>query len=216
MFYVVLSLLTLGLAPAELAALPAAADVLQQSLDYHDPRGVWSSQPLEITAEVRLAKRLADERGYSVRTDRIFIDNATGQFRYHSVRGTEETQESGAGRWRDYFTYVFGVPMKLRDPGTILDPTVTRTTFVDRDVYALRVTYSTEVGADTWYFYFNPETFALEGCRFFHDEAAKDGEYIVYEGEIEGPGQLRLPRRRLWHMNLDGEYIAVDEISSIK
>ena len=80
----------------------------------------------------------------------------------------------------------------------------------------LRVTYAPEVGQDVWYFYFDPESFALVGCRFFHDEAANDGEYIVFDGEVEGPHGLRLPRLRRWHMNRDGEYIAVDDVKSIE
>lgn len=77
--------------------------------------------------------------------------------------------------------------MKLRDPGTRLDPTVRRTTFNERQVPVLRVTYAEEVGKDIWYFYVDPETWALTGCRFFHDESKNDGEYIAYEGEIRAP-----------------------------
>ena len=108
------------------------------------------------------------------------------------------------------------MPMKLRDPGTRLDPAVKRTELDGRAVLALRVTYAPEVGGDTWYFYVDPRTFALAGCRFYHDESANDGEYIVFEGEVEGPRRLRLPKLRRWHMNRDGEYIAVDEVLSIE
>jgi hypothetical protein len=226
-------------------ALPAANELLERSLAYHDPQNAWSSRPIEITAEVRLAVRLAAERGYARRTDRIRVDNAAEQFQYWSEKGADRIEITGDGGtfsarlngsseisaedrqehrlandqlpgWRDYFTYVYGMPMKLRDPGTRLDPAVTRTEFAGREVFALRVTYAPEVGTDTWYFYVNPRTFALVGCRFFHDEAKNDGEYIVFEGEIKGPHGLRLPKLRHWHMNRDDEYIAVDEVISIE
>ena len=87
--------------------------------------------------------------------------------------------------------------------------------FNERQVLTLRVTYSPEVGKDIWYFYVDPETFALVGCRFFHDEAKNDGEYLVFEGEVSGPHGLRLPKLRHWHMNLDREHIATDEIVTI-
>ena len=41
--------------------------------------------------------------------------------------------------------------MKLRDAGTRLGE-VTETTFAEREVFGLRVTYEPEVGGDTWYF----------------------------------------------------------------
>jgi len=212
--------LMIGLSVASYAGqesgTPSAAEILERSIAYHDPKDLWSSRPLEITAEVRLAERLASERGYAERTDRILIDNGSGAFRYQSTRGDETVDESGDGRYKNYFTYVFGVPMKLRDEGTLVDPALRREKFGGREVLALRVTYSPEVGSDVWDFFFDPETYALTGCRFFHDETARDGEFLVYEGEIEGPEGLRLPRTRLWHMNLDDEYIATDEIISIR
>jgi len=232
-------------AGTEPTPLPTANDVLERSIAYHDPQNTWWTRPIEITAEVRLAERLAAERGYERRIDRIRVDIAAGQFLYRSEKGehrieitgngetfgarlngsaeidNEEREEHGLApdrlaRWRDYFAYVFGVPMKLRDPGTRLDPAVTRVEFAGRELLALRVTYSPEVGKDTWYFYVDPETFALAGCRFYHDEGENDGEYIVYEGEVMGPHGLRLPKFRRWHMNRDGEYIAADELLAIE
>jgi hypothetical protein len=236
-----LALLPLFLSPA---VLPTAEELVERSTAHHDPRGVWESRAVEITAEVQLAERLATERGYAARTDRVRIHEAAGEFHYRSQKGADvieifgdgvafnaklngsteisaadrEKHGLGAGRlvrWRDYFGYMFGMPMKLSDPGTKLDPDVDRVEFAGREVLALRVTYSPEVGGDVWYFYFDPQSYALVGCRFYHDEAQNDGEYIVFEGEISGGG-LTLPKRRLWHMNRDGEFIASDEIVSIR
>jgi len=240
-----LLLLAANAAQAESTALPTAGDLLERSLAYHDPENVWSSQPIEITAEVRLAERLASERGYAIRTDHIRVDIAAGNFWYRSKKGPDRIEIAGSGEtfsarlngswdideedrqehrlaadqlsgWRDYFTYLYGMPMKLRDPGTRLDPAVTRTELDGREVLALRVTYSPEVGKDTWYFYVDPQSFALAGCRFFHDESENDGEYIVFEGEVHGPHGLRLPKLRHWYMNRDGEYIATDDVISIE
>lgn len=224
--------------------LPSAEELVTRSVAYHDPEGLWESRGLEITAEVRLAERLAAERGYATRTDRIRIHEASGSFEYRSeksgdvievfldhgkfearLNGSTEISETdrethGLGqdrlpRWRDYFAYMFGMPMKLRDPGTRLDPRVRSEEFAGREVLALRVSYAPEVGGDVWRFYFDPTSYALVGCRFYHDEAANDGEQIVFEGEVSD-GPLRLPRTRTWYMNKDGEQIATDEIVSVR
>ena len=71
-----------------------------------------------------------------------------------------------------------GLPMKLKDPGTLIGSqnTYRKTGHFLLDV---KVTYAPEVGSDTWYFYFDTETFALKQYQFFHNEAKNDGEYII-------------------------------------
>ena len=75
----------------------------------------------------------------------------------------------------------------------------------------LRVTYDEGVGDDTWYFYFDPRSYALVGYRFYHDPAKNDGEYIVLEGESE-IGSLRLPRTRKWYTHADDRHLGTDTI----
>jgi len=116
--------------------------------------------------------------------------------------------------YRDYYTYLWGMPMKLRDPGTRLDPGVSDAVFQGRQVKSLRVTYDPEVGGDTWYFYFDPDSAALVGYRFFHDESANDGEYIVLEGEVSGGG-LRLPKARTWFTNAEDRLLGTDTLTGL-
>jgi len=56
---------------------------------------------------------------------------------------------------RNYYSYLWGMPMKLRDPGTRLDPEIRETTFEGRPVRALKFTYGAEVGSDTLHFYWH-------------------------------------------------------------
>jgi hypothetical protein len=116
---------------------------------------------------------------------------------------------------RNFFLYLLGLPMKLRDPGTRLDPVAKETVFQGASVYELRVTYEEGVGKDTWYFYLDPKTCALVGHRFYHDGAARDGEYAVLNDEIAGQG-MRVPRVRKWHKNQDGEWFITHTIESIE
>jgi len=105
--------------------------------------------------------------------------------------------------------------MKLRDAGTRLEGEPFETDFQGRTVLAQRVTYDAEVGSDTWHFYFDPESARLVGCRFNHDEASNDGEYMVFEGEIESQG-MRLPRVRSWYVNRDDKFLGTDTLQSVE
>ena len=232
-----LVLLVMGLGGPVSAQMPPAVDILQHSIDYHDPQGLWSWNAFRL--------RLAGTRPIAGSTlTEIVIDNAVGQFSMARDRRGQliETTVSGDECWtkldgtsgfsaeeadrfhlsceqmrrqRDYHTFLYGLPMKLRDRGTLVDPEAVRTEFQGQDVWQVRVTYDPEVGTDTWYFYFHPWSFALVGYRFYHDESANDGEYIVLDRITEGDG-MRLPKVRSWYQNDTDELVATDTVRSIE
>lgn len=223
--------------PAAGQSAPSAEEILAASIAHHDPDGVWDSGSfrLEITGTRPLA---------GPTFTRVVIDNTAGRFHYERERwsqliestvtgdecysrldGSDELTEQQIERFglsceamrrtRDYHTYLYGLPMKLRDPGTIIDPTVEMTTFEGREAWQIRVTYDPEVGSDTWYFYFSPEDHALIGYRFYHDEAANDGEYIVLDRTVEGGG-IRIPKVRTWFTHGDDRLLGTDTVRSVE
>ena len=108
-----------------------------------------------------------------------------------------------------------GLPMKLNDRGTILSDTVKMDTFNGKNYLVLNVKYEKGVGTDTWFFYINPTTYALEGYRFNHNRKPNDGEFIVCEDLIE-VGGIRMPKVRLWHENETGKYMATDILDKVE
>lgn len=219
------------------AEVPGASEVLDRSIAYHDPHGDWGRTGL------RLAIRETRPDGTERRT-RILINAPLDSFEIQTQRDGAEIEGLMAGEqclltldgsaefsdeqrnkyrltcenlgWlRNYYTYLWGLPMKLRDPGTRLDPKVIDTSYRERPVWAIRVKYDPKVGTDTWYFYFDPQTYALVGYRFYHDEALNDGEYILLQGEIEDSG-MRLPARRAWYVNADDRYLGDDTLTELR
>lgn len=213
--------------------LPTARVLLDRSLDYHDPQGAWYS--VNHTIELLSKRPSGDDRlttvllshkegmfGMEMSRDGLDISTSTkdGECKATVDGSTTYTQEQeekyrlqcdGINRWRDYHGYMLGLPMKLKDAGTILDPTARKDTFIGKEVYALKVTYESSVGEDTWYFYLDPSNYALIGTRFFHDESKNDGEYIIFEGE-ESHNGIRLPKKRKWYYNSNEEFLGEDEI----
>ena len=214
---------------------PPAEEVLERCIGYHDPSGEWSK--LSRTLILRETRPGGTERRIKVTLDlpgnRFVYDYNDGK--HHVVKRVENGVPSASldgsaelsseqekryrlspehiKRYRNYYLYLYGLPMKLRDPGTLLDPRVTRVTFQEREALRLKVTYDEAVGEDTWYFYVDPETYALTGCRFYHDESINDGEYITFEGEYR-LGNLRIPRTREWYVNKDGKFLGSDILES--
>lgn len=214
-----------------------AQDVLARSIAHHDPDDRWANGAFRIV--ITGTRPLA---GPTFTT--VLIDNAAGSFELQRERWGRKIESTVTGaecttrldgsaeptaeeierfdlsceamrRQRDYHTFLYGLPMKLRDPGTRIAPEATRTTYDDRDVWQLRVTYDPEVGTDTWYFYFDPESYALVGYRFHHDEAAGDGEYILLDREEEGGG-IRIPKVRSWFTHGDDRLLGTDTVRSVE
>lgn len=110
---------------------------------------------------------------------------------------------------KDYYTYLYGLPMKLKDPGTIIESRVETKTFKNKEYLRLKVTYTEEVGTDTWYFYFDPTTYAMEIYQFFHNESKNDGEYILLTGQEIISG-IKMPKTRAWYYNKNDQYLGTD------
>ena len=217
-----------------------ALDLVARSIAFHDPNGVWGSEAISMSwvgtdgeGGERVAVNLrfgADERDFALsgryRGSGIDYETTTDGWSA-TVDGIAEPDLPAADResmrlhredgmfWRSYYGFLAGLPMKIADPGAYLEPDVIETTFMDRPVQAVKVTYEPEVGGDTWYFYFDPGTAQLVGCRFYRDESANDGEYIMFEELAEGGG-LRLPRLRAWYVNADGRHLGTDEVGEIR
>jgi len=113
---------------------------------------------------------------------------------------------------KDYYTYLYGLPMKLKNQGTLISPKVERKKFKGKDYLVLKTTYEKEVGEDIWYFYFDPKTYAMEVYQFFHDEAKNDGEYILLSGE-ESVSGIKMPKTRAWYYNKDDKYLGTDVLT---
>lgn len=112
---------------------------------------------------------------------------------------------------KNYYTYLYGLPMKLKNPGTIIDRKVVKKSFKGKEYLVLKVKYDENVGKDTWYFYFDPDTYAMEVYQFYHDESKNDGEYILLKGITE-INSIKMPKVRSWYYNKDDKYLGTDTL----
>lgn len=195
----------------------SATDILERSIAYHDPEGLWK----DFKYELNFVANLPDD---TKRKTTIQIDLPKRYFRYLrpsaeadlGIKGdscfnakSDSVDCSAIKRIRNYYTYLWGLPMKLKDPGTDLDPAFTESIFEGRAVYRLKVTYPNEV----YYFSFDKETYQLVGEEFYKDEAANRGEKMIRGGEVNLNG-LKLPETRAWYNTHDSLYLATDKLDS--
>jgi hypothetical protein len=225
-----LFLLTLLAAPAP---APSAEQLLAETIRFHDPGSAWGRAAFSIALEESRPDGLS-------RQTRLTFDPPHDVFRLQTERdghqidlivrgdvveatldGSTEFSEEDAhkyrlspdrARWiRNYYLYLYGLPMKFRDNGAHLDPNIVREPFEGRDAWKLRITYDPETGEDIWYVWIDPNDYRMLGYGFHHDEAKQDGEIVTLEGLVETAG-LRLPRARRWNVTADGRHLGTDTI----
>jgi uncharacterized protein (DUF1684 family) len=209
----------------------SSTQLLDKSISYHDPKSNWS----KLKAEFKFTT-IMDDKSERIRS--VSINNKKEEFnfigQYEEGRLEYKVKKNmGKAMWngstsipkdmaekyrisddraimyRNYYTYLYGMPMKLKDPGTNIDDKVTRVEFYGKTYDRIRVTYDPNIGKDIWYFYFNTDTHALEAYQFFKDETKNDGEYILFEKTKIVDG-IKIPSVRHWYYNNNQKFLATD------
>ncbi len=208
--------------------------LLEKAIQFHDPNGNWEKFKgvFQVTMETpSRPKRVSDikidlpNEYFSVKansgtnTTMYIVDKDSVSILFNGDRNLSEEvlkknrlSKRRAKMYQDYYTYLYGLPMKLNDPGTIIAEKTLKKTFKGKEYIVLKATYEKEVGKDTWYFYFDTKTYAMEVYQFFHDESKNDGEYILLS-ELETVNGIKMPKTRAWYMNKDDKYLGTDILS---
>ena len=211
-----------------------STQLLEKTIAYHDPNDLWDvfQGKLFITMSTPDGKERLNEieidlpREYfkltSAKDDTVIeqiLDKEQCTFKLNGSTTISEKDLKThnlfceqANKMKDYYTYLYGLPMKLKDPGTQIAPDVFTKTFKGKEYLVLRVSYDEIVGKDIWYFYFDPVTYAMEIYQFFHDESKNDGEYILLSG-LENVASIKMPKTRAWYNNSDDKYLGTDVLT---
>lgn len=209
--------------------------LLEKAIKYHDPKGNWETFKGKLLVSMQTPKRPNRDSDikidipnqyFSVKaasgenTSTYIVDKDSISIVFNGDKNPSEEvlkknrlSKARAKMYQDYYTYLYGLPMKLNDPGSIVAEKTMKKTFKGKEYLVLKVNYEKEVGKDTWYFYFNPKTYAMEVYQFFHDESKNDGEYILLTGE-EIINNVKMPKKRAWYMNKDDKYLGTDVLKS--
>lgn len=215
-----------------------AEQLLEASFKYHDPTQQWFHFNDTLIVEMTTPKQ-------SPRKSTVVINLKADYYSLHAERnkisttyiidkkqcslklnGTTSFSDEDAKRhnltcdyafmMKDYYTYLYGLPMKIKDPGAIIQNTVKKINFKGKDYLMLQVSYTENVGDDVWFFYFNPQTFALEVYQFFKTDENRNlikdsGEYILLSEETEISG-IKMPKIRKWYYNKDDKFLGTDTL----
>jgi len=214
--------------------------LLNRAIKFHDPNNNWSTfsgtfyvtmeTPNKSDRESKITIKLPNEY-FRIRAKRDSISTiyelnkskcstSTIGLQFKKELTEKEWKKKieedckKANLYKNYYTYLYGLPMKLKDEGTIIHKKVERKKFKEKEYLVLKVTYPKEIGKDTWYFYFDPTTYAMEVYQFFKD-TKESGEYILLSG-LEIINGIKMPKNRAWYYNKDDGYLGTDFLSTKK
>ncbi|WP_179339279.1 DUF6503 family protein [Winogradskyella ludwigii] len=215
----------------------SANKLLDEALKYHDPNNNWKQFNDTFTVVMTSPKAAKRTSVISINlpaeyfnatatrdtiTSTYTLDKGVCKMSYNgkivdsiAAKAKNMTCERGIF-YKNYYSYLYGLPMKLKDGGTNLSDKVEKKTFKGNDYLVLKVTYDDAVGSDVWYFYFNPSTYAMEIYQFFKtDEHGKEksdtGEYILLSEEAL-VNVIKMPKARAWYYNKDDKYLGTDTL----
>ena len=212
-------------------------ELLSKTIRFHDPDGQWKT----FSGELIFAPE--KKKGVDMLKS-IKIDQSTSYFEYQEDddrRVVSQTIQAGECTYkidgapvtapnelaahqlscertkqiRDFYLYLYGLPMKLKDTGTVIDETVLETTYRGERYLRLRVTYDKAVGNDIWYFYIDPDSYEMKGYQFLHNEEEPDGEYVTLEGLVDYE-QMKIPKLRKWYLTQGDKYLGANDLVKIK
>lgn len=229
--------LSFVLASVALAQSLTGEELLEKAIAYHDPDGRWGTfddaftvvmtRPDNPKRESRITINLPEEY-FNLKAERdtvttqYIIDQGECQMFYQGEPLDDEAAQSvdmsceRGTMYQNYYTYLYGLPMKLQDPGTNINHPVEKKEFQGKQYLVLKATYDAAVGSDIWYFYFHPETYAMEVYQFYKTNdngqmIPDSGEYILLSEEETVSG-IKMPKVRAWYYNKDDKYLATDTL----
>jgi hypothetical protein len=153
---------------------------------------------------------------YRVNEDEVNVVKVDWKNPEKPLETTEKDLEQ-AVFMKNYYTYLYGLPMKLKDQGTHIAEKVERKTFKGKEYLVLKATYDQNVGSDAWFFYFDPTTYKMEVYQFFKTDSSgkiipNTGEYILLS-ENQVVNDINMPKVRKWYYNKDDQFLGADVIT---
>ena len=192
-----------------------AQQVLEQAIQYHDPNGEWPTLNAQFdftetrpNGADRITFMILDNKSSYMKLNRN-DEEAYQLMSDEAVTLIGDGDEARAIRMRNYYLYLWGLPMKLLDEGTQLDETVKEEPVGDVPCYVLTVYYE----AETYYFHFDKESGRMMQYTFIKVGIEK-GEVIKLRDEISF-GTIKIPQKRSWYTIPENKFLGMDTLDKV-
>jgi hypothetical protein len=213
---IIFSVALLSMAFNGLTQSLSSADIIKKSIAFHDPESTWSTFQGKMTfsesrpdGSIRNSYAVFDlqESAFEIyRADNYHfaIENDVFQL----IEG--QLEEERGRTMRDYYLYLWGLPMKLNDEGTKFGQTIP-SNYQDKPTFKVEVIYE----EDTWYFEIDQTTYQMLSYSFFKKADPTHGERIELN-ELVTHNTLKIPKSRSWYQLPEEKFLGTDLLDKIE
>lgn len=211
---------TISLLIASCNQLPSDASVIiNNAIQFHDPKGEWKDIDaiFNFKSSFSFNDSVPEEIIYTINNqEKVFIYKNTDrqvEIEFHSdscIQHTEKGSCEGYTWTKNFYPYIWGLPMKLTDSIAKIDNKWTFDTLKGRKCFKVYVHYE----AEDFQFYFDAKDYQLRGFQFLKNDSSGKGEIVTLEDLYEFQG-IKFPKKRTW-LHLDHSLIGTNEVVSIQ
>lgn len=196
-----------------------ANSIIERSINFHDPKDNWNKLNATFSFESSFSwnDSIPEELNIS-------IDVPKNEFRYVNldrkvdifypkdscIVNSKDGSCAGYSWTKNFYTYVWGLPMKLKDPGIKPEEDFVKMTLRGKEVYEVKVNYD----AENFKFYFDSKTFQLEFFSFLKNDTSGHGEFIILKDLYEFNG-IKFPAHKTWTNLSDTSLIGTNVVTTI-
>lgn len=199
---------------------PSGQEVIEKSIAFHDPTAQWSDLQQKIS--VRSDFVYPDSAFYDLV---IGLDNPNRRVSYTNTTLAQRVDFTDSSclvvtgnstcdqaAWtKNFYHFILGLPMTLKNDEAVIDDTVVQVSFNDTPCHRVAVDFEKE----KWHFYFSQEDDHLVGFAFNKNFEIK-AEEIRTEGLIDIDA-MKFCKARSWWITTDSLapiYSGKDEINA--
>ncbi len=213
---IIISVITLTSCGSQVIEKKLSSDeIISKSIDFHDPHQSWCTFHATMNFESSFSWNDSIPEHME-----LTFDNKQQYFNYlnhdrkvdlhyypDSCSKASTNGDCGGYSWTyGFYPYIWGLPMKLQDPGIKPEKEFRKMVFNNESVYEVQVNYK----AENFWFYFNDDDFQLEAFKFIKNDTTGKGEIVVLKNLKEVNG-IKFPQHRTW-LHLDSSLIGVNEL----
>ena len=179
-----------------------AQKIVNNAIKFHDPNSSWSSLHANFHFQ-----SCFKHNPFSPENLEVEINVPENKFKYSNIerdfaavyrKDTCETISSVGNcnnySWtKNFYTYVWRLPMKLQDPGTAIDSVFSIEKLSNDNCYKIAVNYPNE----NFNFYFKCSNFELHAFSFLKNDSSGHGEFVEMKGTFSFK-EIKSPQKRTW------------------
>jgi len=187
----------------------SAEEILLRSIKSHDPHDNWKNLQKQFFFTLTRVDRVDSTTIALNNTNQIFThtsNHMTFKMKQNVCDSSVTKINCERQKWlKDYYSYLWGLPMRLKHDLNLLDKKVDTVNFNNTKTMRLKINYK----KDVWYYFISLNNFELVGVEFYFDKEEKKGERILFEVN-KIINEIKIPNSRVWYNleNNDENFLA--------